>query len=91
MKLFPIIFVVLLSGCSLFTKTVPVTQKFPDVVPELMKKCEELKRVEGDKVLITELLKTVVENYTLYYQCSTKVEGWQEWYEQQKKIHNEIK
>lgn len=91
MKLFPIIFVFLLSGCSLFTKTVPVTQKFPDAVPELMKKCEELKRVEGDKVLITELLKTVVENYTLYYQCSTKVEGWQEWYETQKKIYENIK
>lgn len=88
MKLNPLIFVVLLSGCS---TTVPVTQKFPNAVPELMKKCEELKRVEGDKVLITELLKTVVENYTLYYQCSTKVEGWQEWYEQQKKIHDEIK
>jgi hypothetical protein len=37
------------------------------------------------------MLKTVVENYTLYYQCSTKVEGWQEWYSEQKKIFDEVK
>jgi hypothetical protein len=91
MKFIPLIFVLLLSGCSLFTKTVPVTQKFPDPVPELMKKCEELKKVEGDQVLITEMLRTVVHNYTLYYQCSTKVEGWQEWYNEQKKIYDSVK
>lgn len=76
----------LLAGCS---TTVPVAPKFPDATPELMKKCEDLKKIEGDKVAITDLLKVVVHNYTLYYECSTKVEGWQEWYTEQKKIHDE--
>lgn len=76
----------LLAGCS---TTVPVATKFPDATPELMKKCEDLKKIEGDKVAITDLLKVVVHNYTLYYECSTKVEGWQEWYTEQKKIHDE--
>ena len=76
----------LLAGCS---TTVPVQSKFPNPTPELMKQCESLKKVEGDTVSITDLLKVVVHNYTLYYECSTKVEGWQEWYNEQKKIHED--
>jgi hypothetical protein len=78
----------LLAGCS---TTVPVTQKFPNATPELMKKCESLKKVEGDKVAITEMLKVIVQNYSLYYECSTKVDGWQEWYNTQKKIFDSVK
>lgn len=78
---------VLLSACT----TAPVKREFPKPVPELMKKCEELKKLEGDKVTITDMLKTIVHNYSLYYECSTKVEGWQEWYLEQKKIHESVK
>jgi PBP1b-binding outer membrane lipoprotein LpoB len=76
----------LLAGCS---TTVPVVQKFPNATPELMKKCEDLKKIEGEKVSITDMLKVIVENYTMYYECSTKVDGWQDWYYEQKKIHDE--
>lgn len=79
----------LVAGCS--TTTVPVQPKFPNATPELMKKCESLKKIEGDKVAITELLKVVVHNYSLYYECSTKVDGWQEWYNEQKKIYESAK
>jgi hypothetical protein len=27
----------------------------------------------------------------LYYQCSAKVDGWNEWYQQQKKIYEAVK
>lgn len=81
----------LLGGCAMFRQPVPVVPKFPEAMPELLKKCEELKTIEGDKIPITDLLKTVVYNYTLYYQCSAKVDGWQNWYELQKNIHNSIK
>lgn len=92
MKFLTLIIIVLsLSGCALFQKPVPIVPKFPDSVPELMKKCEELKTLEGDKVAITELLKTVVQNYTLYYECSNKVEGWQEWYNMQRKVFDNLK
>ena len=76
----------LLAGCS---TVVPVAPKFPNATPELMKKCEDLKKIEGDKVSITDMLKVVVTNYTMYYECSTKVEGWQEWYARQKAIFEE--
>jgi hypothetical protein len=78
----------LLTSCS---TTVPVVQKFPNATPELMKSCENLKKVEGDKVAITEMLKVIVQNYSLYYECSTKVDGWQDWYNQQKKIFENVK
>jgi hypothetical protein len=77
-----------LTGCA--SAPVPVAQKFPNATPELMKKCESLKQVEGDKVAITDMLKVVVHNYSLYYECSTKVDGWQEWYNAQKKLYDEV-
>ena len=83
-----IIFALLLAGCS---TAVPVKPEFPKATPELMKKCEDLKKIEGDKVSITDMLKVVVYNYTLYYECSTKVDGWQEWYNEQKKIYESAK
>ena len=51
----------------------------------------ELKKIEGESVSIVELHKTVVENYTSYYECSIKVDEWNEWYVQQKKIFEEVK
>ena len=74
---------VLLSACS---TTVPITQKFPDAPKELLEQCQALQKADTSKTAITDLLKTVVENYGLYYQCSLKVEGWSEWYTEQKRI-----
>lgn len=87
MKFFTPLFLALLVGCS----AVPVARKFPEVPVALTEKCENLKKVEGDKVAITEMLKVVVHNYTLYYECSTKVEGWNEWYIEQKRIFDSVK
>ena len=83
-----LLLILLLAGCS---TTVPVKQKFPKATPELMKKCESLKKIEGDKVAITDMLKVIVQNYSLYYECSTKVDGWQDWYNEQKKIFDNVK
>ena len=84
-----LLIILLLTGCA--TTVVPVKQKFPNATPELMKKCESLKKIEGDKVAITEMLKVIVHNYSLYYECSTKVDGWQDWYNEQKKIFDNAK
>lgn len=79
--------VLLLASC----KSIPERPTFPNAVPELMKKCEDLKKVEGDRVAITEMLKVVINNYTLYYECSAKVDGWQDWYNTQKKLYESAK
>lgn len=90
MKLLTVIIsVLLLSGC---VTTVPVARKFPDAPQTLKQKCEELRTVETkEKVLITDVLKTVVQNYALYYECSIKVDGWIEWHNEQKKIFDQVK
>jgi hypothetical protein len=88
MKYFTLVITFLLMGCS---TVVPVKTKFPEAPQVLKDKCESLRKIEGDRVAITEMLKVVIHNYTLYHECSTKVEGWQEWYETQKKIHENIK
>ena len=91
MRILLILLALTVSGCGIFGKPVPAKPKFPEAAPELLKQCEELKKIEGDKVAITEMLKIIVHNYQLYYQCSTKVEGWQEWYNKQKEIYEQVK
>lgn len=83
-------FVLMLSGCSMFQQPVPIAPQWPDAPNELKKKCEALKTIVGDKVSITDMMKVVVENYTLHYECSAKVDGWNEWYESQKKVYETV-
>lgn len=70
-----------LTGCA-----IPVTQKFPDAVPELQKTCPDLEKIDSETVSITDMLKVIVKNYNLYYQCSNKVDEWNIWYNKQKQI-----
>lgn len=83
MKLVMVLLLSMLTGC---TTVVPVRQPFPDAVPELQQRCETLMTVNSDTAAITELIKIVVENYTRYHQCAVRVEGWQQWYDAQRKI-----
>jgi hypothetical protein len=75
-----------LAGCSI--TAVPVAPKFPEAPATLQEKCADLKEAtEG--MSLTEFTKTVVENYVLYHECKVKVEGWNVWYNEQKKIFEE--
>jgi len=77
-----------LAACS---TPVPVSQRFPDVPKALVERCENLRKVEGDRVAITEMLKVVVQNYGMYYECAAKVDGWNDWYLEQKRIYESVK
>lgn len=89
MKKILYVFVCLITtGCA---STQPVTMSFPNSIPELMKKCDQLKTIQDNNVPITDLMETIVENYTLYYECANKVEAWQKWYTEQKKIYENTK
>jgi hypothetical protein len=80
-----------LTGCNFLAKPVPVKRNFPEAPAELKKMCEDLMQIEPGKNSITDMLKVVVHNYTLYHECSNKVEGWNEWYEAQRKIFESVK
>ena len=75
-----------LVGCT----TVPVARKFPEAPQTLMEKCPELKKLAEDAKL-SDVARTVVENYTQYQHCTNKSDAWVEWYNSQKKIFEEVK
>jgi hypothetical protein len=87
MKYISILLLALLIGCS---TTVPVTAKFPEVPEKLMKKCPQLEKLENDAKL-SDISKTITINYSTYYECAVKNDGWMEWYNIQKNIFESVK
>jgi hypothetical protein len=77
----------LMVGCS---TTVPVTAKFPEVPERLMQKCPQLEKLENEAKL-SDITKTITNNYTTYYECAVKDDAWIEWYQKQKIIFEGIK
>ena len=77
---------ILMSGCS---TVVPVTVKFPDAPDRIKIKCPQLKTLNEDAKL-SDIAKTVTENYTTYYECAVKHDAWIEWYETQKIIFEKL-
>ena len=76
---------VMLAGC---TTAVPVKQEFPVAPAVLLERCPDLLVVDDGKSSLRDMLKVVIQNYALYYQCAEKTNGWQDWYNQQRKIFN---
>ena len=86
MRLLLILSLVILSGCS---TTVPVTVKFPPIPEELNVQCPPLKKIPEDAKL-SDISKTVSENYKQYKDCSANNSGLIEWFNKQKKIFEEL-
>lgn len=85
-KLLPLIIIILLVGCS----STPVKRNFPQVPKELLQACPDLKQTNSTEKL-SEVLKTVVDNYGQYHECKIKTETWIEWYNTQKNIFESVK
>jgi hypothetical protein len=77
---------ILMSGCS---TVVPVTVKFPDAPDRINIRCPQLKTLNEDAKL-SDIAKTVTENYTTYYECAVRNDTWIEWYETQKIIFEKL-
>lgn len=82
-----LLLVLLLTGCS---TTVPVTASFPEAPSTLLEQCVDLQKLNNDAKL-SDVTKSVVLNYTTYYQCAVKHDAWIEWYRTQKAIFEKIK
>jgi hypothetical protein len=82
-----LLFVLILTGCS---TTVPITAKFPDVPERLLVKCPQLEKLENE-VKLSDISKTVTNNYTTYYECAVKHDAFVEWYKIQKNIFESVK
>lgn len=84
MKATLIALALLLAGCS---TPVPVRQQFPVAPQMLLERCPDLLTIDDGKNSMRDMLKVVIQNYSLYYQCAEKTHGWQDWYGEQKRIH----
>ncbi len=82
-----LLLVLILTGCS---TTVPVTAKFPNVPERLLVKCPQLEKLENEAKL-SDIGKTVTNNYTTYYECAVKHDAFVEWYKIQKNIFESVK
>ena len=90
MRLLVLLLPILLTGC-LATTNNPVTMSFPQAPEELKVACDQLKQIPQDSEKLSELADTVIINYSQYHQCKVKVDGWNEWYESQRKIFESLK
>lgn len=86
MKLVAAFAVLILSGCSVL---VPVKQKWPEAPVSLQEKCPALKELNKDQTALRDLLMVMIDNYAAYYVCAGRTQGWQEWYQEQKKIREQ--
>jgi len=77
----------LATGCSTI---VPVVAKFPQAPEKLMQPCAQLEKLENEAKL-SDIAKSVTNNYTKYHQCSIQNESWIEWYNTQKQIFESVK
>ena len=82
-----LLLVLILTGCS---TTVPITAKFPDVPERLLVKCPQLEKLENEAKL-SDISKTITNNYTTYYECAVKHDAFVEWYNIQKNIFESVK
>ena len=86
-KVYILLSLFLLVGCS---TPVPIKPKFPDVPEKIMELCSDLEKLKDDAKL-SDVAKTVTVNYSTYYDCAVKHDGFVEWYQIQKNIFESVK
>lgn len=76
----------LLTGCT----AVPVNRTFPEAPDTIMQTCPELQTLK-DNAKLSDVARSITNNYTTYHECALKHEAFIEWYTTQKKIFEEVK
>ena len=82
-----IVISLLLSACS---TVVPVTMKFPQAPEALLTPAKPLVILDKDKKQLSDLIDNATTNYGNYYELETRFKAWQDWYNSQKKIFEEV-
>jgi hypothetical protein len=86
MKSVIILSLLFLTGCV----ATPVARNFPDAPASLTTACEQLTTAPiTDKLSV--IISNVTTNYGKYHECSYKVDAWNNWYTEQKKIFDSVK
>ena len=83
-----IMLVLAITGCS---TVVPVVAKFPPAPGQLVSEpCPNLKKL-NDNAALSDIARSVTENYTSYYECAVKLDAWIEWHSKQKILFESVK
>lgn len=85
MKKLIIISALLLSAC------IPVDRHFPEVPEELKTACPDLAEIDPNTTKLSEVVRTVTDNYSRYHECQIRVDAWIEWYNTQRAIFDSVK
>ena len=81
-----VVSLLLLTGCV----ATSIDREFPAVPAGLTAACAALADVPvTDKLSV--VLATVTQNYAQYKECSIRVDSWNTWYNEQKKIFDSVK
>ena len=88
MKLTVLAAAILLTGCS---TAIPIKPKFPEPPGQLVRQsCPQLQQLQPDAKL-SDVARTVTVNYSTYYECAVKVDAWNQWYGEQRALHEGLK
>lgn len=81
-----IVVIFVLAMCAGCSTVVPVKARFPEP-PGLgaQSRCPDLQKL-NDAPALSDVTRTVTQNYSTYYECAVRADTWQEWYEVQKRI-----
>ena len=86
MKYIALASLLLLTGCI----TAPVKHAYPTPPEQVVERCPDLYQLTENEEQLTEFLKVVTKNYTLYYECATKHDLLVKWINEQKAIHDAV-
>lgn len=81
MRVIILVLCVSLSGCTSY----PLAYTPWPPAPQL-NSCPELTNISTNATF-SDVAKTIADNYNTYYTCRAQVQGWQDWYNQQKQIY----
>ena len=76
--------ILMLSGC------ITIKHAFPKPPETLTERCPDLIQLAENEEQLTEFLKVVTKNYSLYHDCATKHELLVKWINEQKAIHDAV-
>ena len=86
MKYLSLLFIFLLTGCI----TTPVKHSFPKPPENVTETCQELYKLSDNEEQLSEFLKVVTKNYSLYYNCATKHDLLVKWINEQRAVHDAV-
>lgn len=79
----------LLAGCV--TTATPVKRTWPAVPAELMEPAPVLRELDPSTQDLDALIINANDNYSLYREVESRLQDWQLWYQEQKKIFESVK